>query len=377
MKIVLSFDSFKGGMSAKEACTIARDAVRSVKPDAEIEMIPLGDGGEGTGQILSDALGGEWIATETMGPLPSQKVNSGFVWVASRNLAIVEMARSSGLPLVPTGCANPLQTTTYGTGELLRAAIDQGAKEIWLTVGGSATVDGGVGAATALGWQFLDAQGNPIGLGGGALSRLVRLVRPPLQSASFPPCKVLCDVVNPLIGPEGAARVFGPQKGATPEMVAILEQGLEHLADVIEAQLARDVRWLPSGGAAGGLAAGAAAFWNAQIVSGIETVLNATRFEERARNADWILTGEGSFDRQSLQGKVVSGVSQIARKMGVRVAVLAGSVRLSENEWRRAGIDHAYSLAVPDMTIKESIMRERELLARRVREFLAGPFFLQ
>lgn len=359
-----------------EACAVARDTLQAVKPDAEIEMIPLGDGGEGTAEILREALGGEWIPVKTMGPLPDQVVDSGFVWVPPHCLAVVEMARSCGLPLVPRGRANPLLTTSFGTGELLNAAVDQGAKDIWLTVGGSATVDGGVGAAMALGWQFLDAQCDSIGFGGGALSRLMRIVRSP-QTVSFPPCKVLCDVVNPLVGPEGAARVFGPQKGATMEMVAILEQGLRHLADVIETQLACDVRQLPGGGAAGGLAAGAVAFWNARLVSGIETVMQAVRFRERSRNAGWILTGEGSFDSQSLRGKVISGVIKVARESGVRVAVLAGTVRLSEREWREAGVDYARSLAEPGMTLEESIARERELLARRIREFVNEPFFLR
>jgi glycerate kinase len=367
MKIVASFDSFKGGMSAQEACRLAAMGIREADPRTEVLIIPLADGGEGTAEILCEALGGHWVSVQTMGPLPEMRVASGFAWVPSRNLAIVEMARSSGLPLMPPNQRNPLLTTTYGTGQLLRAAMEQGAAEVWLTVGGSATVDGGVGAAMALGWRFADEQGRDIGLGGGALQRL-RHIAPP-SGWSFPPCRVLCDVSNPLVGPRGAARVFGPQKGASVKMVSELEIGLTRFADIVRKEFGIDLSTLSGGGAAGGLAAGAHLFLKAELVSGIEAVLSAVNYRERIRNADWVLTGEGCFDHQSLSGKVVSGVVKAAKANGIHVAVLAGSVKLTEAEWRAAGVDFAVALSPPEIAIEQAIANEREFLKQRSRQF--------
>lgn len=365
MKVVLSFDSFKGGMFAQEACNVVEQAMRACCPVADIENIPLGDGGEGTAEILRLAVGGQWVPVTTIGPLPDMQVESGFVWCAGQKLAIVEMAKSSGLPLVPPSRRNPMMTTTYGTGQLLEAALRLGAEELWLTVGGSATVDGGAGAAMALGWKLLDESDNPIPLGGGGLVRLRRMIKP--MSWSFPRCRVLCDVTNPLLGPTGAARTFGPQKGATPEMTAQLEEALAHLAQLIKAQFGLDISAAPGGGAAGGLAAGAIAFFNAELTSGIDAVLSALNYSERIRHADWVITGEGCFDRQSLNGKVVSGVIKAAKTAGARVAVLAGSVKLSEAEWRAAGVDYAVAFSPPDMKIEEAIAREREFLVEGAR----------
>ena len=316
-KIVIAMDSFKGSLTAVEACAAVARGILGVRPDVEIIERPMADGGEGTARTLIAAAGGEWVEERVMGPLPEMKVDAGYAWLPTAGpRALVEMAQASGLALLTEDQLDPLQTTTYGTGELLRTAVGRGAERLWLAVGGSATVDGGVGAAMALGWTFHDRAGRNIGHGGGELERIVSIT-PPTQ-IDLPPVEVLCDVDNPLCGPRGAAAVFGPQKGATPEMVERLDSGLAHLADVVERDLGRELRDLAGAGAAGGLAAGAVAFMNATLVSGIEAMIEASKIEEDLVAADWVVTGEGRLDEQSLYGKVVSGISNLAGRVAPR-----------------------------------------------------------
>lgn len=360
MKIVLAFDSFKGSLPASEACAIVRKALLSIHPDWTVVSKPMADGGEGTAEAMRANLSGRRVRATVMGPLPRRRVRAGFVWFPATRTAVVEMAAASGLTLLRRGELNPLKTTTYGTGMLIAAAARKGARKIWLAVGGSATVDGGVGAAMALGWRFLDARGREIGLGGGELARIETIVPP--ATRNLPPVEVLCDVNNPLTGPRGAARVYGPQKGATPAGVAQLDAGLKHLAGIVNRTLGRQID-IPGGGAAGGLAAGAVAFLNATLVSGADAVMRAGRLDESLRGADWVITGEGQFDRQSLQGKVVSGIARTARKRGVQVAVIAGSVKVTPARYRRAGIQTALALRRPGMTLEKAISAAPVLLA--------------
>lgn len=365
-RAVVAFDSFKGSLSAREACAIAARALRAAGWDV-VEK-PMADGGEGTAEALVAALSGEWIPERVSGPLAGREVAAGYGWFAESGRALVEMAAASGLTLLRREEQNPLRTTTLGTGELVRAAARRGAGAIWLAVGGSATVDGGVGAATALGWRFLDRDGQPVGLGGGELARIARIVAP--TDRGLPPVEVLCDVDNPLCGEHGAARVFGPQKGATPAMVEELDAGLRNLAGVIREQLGVDVLDVPGAGAAGGLAAGAIAFMGGRLVPGIETVMRASGLAEAMRGADWVVTGEGSFDRQSMRGKVVSGIVRQARAAGTRVAVVAGSVRVPEAEYRAFGVDAAWALRAPDMPVETAIAQAASLLAARMARFV-------
>jgi glycerate 2-kinase len=366
MKVVLAFDSFKGSLSAPDACALAQVALRAARPEIEAVVKPMADGGEGTAQAVMAARGGEWVPVTATGPLPRQRVQAGFVWFAEERRALVEMAAASGLTLLGAGERNPLLTTTGGTGELIRAALERGARHLWLAVGGSATTDGGVGAAMALGWTFLDAAGRPVGPGGAELERIARLV-PPVRD--WPAVEVLCDVDNPLCGEHGAARVYGPQKGATPEMVARLDAGLRHLGELVGAQLGVDILALPGAGAAGGLAGGAVAFMGARLISGIETLIRIGGLDRAVAGADWVITGEGAFDAQSLRGKAVSGIAGLARRSGARVAVIAGSVRVAPAEWRRHGIAAALALQAPGMSVDEAVARAPALLAERVREF--------
>jgi glycerate kinase len=345
MKIVLSFDSFKGNLTAREVCEIARAGIKSVRPDIEPVLLPMADGGEGTAEAMMAALGGEWIPLAVTGPLPSMKVSAGFAWLEKEKTAVVEMAVASGLPLLKPEERNPTIATTYGTGELIKAAIEKGAHKILLTVGGSATVDGGVGAAEALGWRFL-----PDG----------KIVPP--KNFKMPEVDVLCDVTNPLCGSNGAAQVYGPQKGATPEMVELLDSRLWKLSEQIFQWLGKNVRDLPGAGAAGGLAAGAVAFMNGRLVPGIDTVMAVTGLADALQDAAWVLTGEGKFDSQSMQGKVVDGVTRLAQKAGAKTGVIAGCVLLTEEEWRAAGVSFAAALRQTGMSTEESMRRSRELL---------------
>lgn len=369
MKVVVAMDSFKGSMRAVEACRAVRRGLLAVRPRAAVLVKPMADGGEGTAEAVRGARDGRWIARQTMGPLPEHSVEAGYVWLPGGE-ALVEMASASGLERLEPHERDPLRTTTFGTGELLAAAAERGARRVWLGIGGSATVDGGVGAALAVGWRILDAEGARVGLGGAALEDVVEL-HAPISSEwrRFPRIDVLCDVDNPLLGPRGAARVFGPQKGATPEQVRRLEAGLANLAERVEACLGIDVRDLPGAGAAGGLGAGAVAFFGATLVSGVDAVMEAIGLEEALRGADWVITGEGRFDEQSLFGKVVSGVARRAAEAGIPVAVLAGQVEVSAELARRHGVEAVESAAPAGLRAEDAMRRAPELLTEAAERF--------
>ena len=329
MRVLIATDSFKGSLDAATACAAIARGVHRVDPRAEIDSCPLADGGEGTAAVIRALLGGEWIEAEVTGPLPTERVRAAYLWIAGeRPTAVIDLAAASGLTLLPRERLDPLRATTYGTGELVRAAIERGAHRVWLALGGSATVDGAVGLAMALGWRFLDAAGRPIGLGGGELEWIATIVAPSQRARAR--VTALRDVENPLLGARGAASVFGPQKGATPVMVERLERGLERLAGAIEHDLGLDARDLVGGGSAGGAGAGAVAFLGARLVAGARLVLRLSRFDARLRRADMVITGEGRLDAQSLDGKLVSAVAAAAARRGVPVAVVAGRVALDD-----------------------------------------------
>jgi len=368
MKIVVAMDSFKGSLSAVRACEIAADSIGSAAPNAETVIKPMADGGEGTARAMIVAGDGEWVERWVTGPLPDMRVGAGFAWFGREGVAVIEMAAASGVELLSAEQRNPLLTTTYGTGQLIAAAIEHGAKRLLLAVGGSATVDGGVGAAAAMGWKFFDKEGQEVGLGGGQVLRIDKILAPsePIGVAT----EVLCDVDNPLTGEHGAAKVYGPQKGATEEMVKVLEAGLAHLAELVDKQLGRRVDNIPGAGAAGGLGAGAAAFMNGRLVSGIETVMAQSGLHEALIDADWVITGEGRFDGQSLRGKVVSGVARAAKLTSTKVAVLAGRVVLSPEEYRSIGVIDALACADDRMDLEYAMQNSEKLLAGAAKEFV-------
>jgi glycerate kinase len=369
VKAVLAFDSFKESLPAAEVCGAVADALRASYPGANVISKPMADGGEGTASAVMAARGGDWIPATVTGPLSGMRTAAGFLWFPEERGALVEMAAASGLTLLRPDLRDPLRTTTFGTGELLRLARDRGARRIWLAIGGSATVDGGVGAAAAAGWRFLDEDGEPVGPGGGELGKIRRVLRP--VGSGWPAVEVLCDVDNPLCGEHGAARVYGPQKGATPAMVELLDAGLANLAGVLKKERIADVIHLPGAGAAGGLGGGAVAFFGGRLVSGIETILKISGMAEAVAGADWVFTGEGRFDPQSLRGKVVSGVVRLARAAGAKVAVIAGSVEVDPETCRRMGIAEVLALRREGMSVEAAIANAPSLLAERVAEFAA------
>jgi glycerate kinase len=359
MRIVVAMDSFKGTLSAGEACAAVAAGVRSGLAEsghsrAEILQRPMADGGEGTLEILQDRLGGALQVHTATGPLPDRFVLAPWLEVPEQGLAVVEMAAASGLTLLDPAERDPLRTTTRGVGELIRNALDHGARRLLLGLGGSATVDGGTGAARALGWRFLDGNGVDVPEGGEGLERIRSAVSPPGGAVPLPPLgrlRALVDVQNPLVGPRGAAPIFGPQKGADSGAVERLESGLANLAEVILSDLGLDVASIPGGGAAGGFGAGAVAFMGAELVSGVDEIANLVGLDEALEGADWVITGEGRLDSQSLDGKVVSGVVARAQRQGCRVAVLAGAVALDRGALEHGGIQLALGVAGEDSDV--------------------------
>lgn len=367
MKIVVAMDSFKGSLTAVRACQITADILLSLRSNLQVVRKPMADGGEGTAEAMIRAMDGVWIAKQVTGPLLSMKADAGFVWFEKDRMALVEMAIANGLPLLTPHQRNPLKTSTFGTGQLINAAIEKGAKRILLAVGGSATVDGGIGAAAALGWKFLDKNSKPVEPTGGNLQEINKIVTPASLSR-IPEIEVLCDVENKLLGPVGAAAIFGPQKGATPEMVVQLEKGLIHLAKAVRLHLSKDID-ISHAGAAGGLAAGAVAFMNAKLVSGIDTIIKYTGIEQDIQDADWLITGEGSFDSQSLSGKVISGLAKIARRTNTKIAVLAGSSKLTKRQYQTHGITNVFVIRKDNMPLEYAIVNSERFLADITAEF--------
>ncbi|WP_144551945.1 glycerate kinase [Bacillus sp. X1(2014)] len=326
MKFVLAPDSFKESMTAKKAALAMEKGVKAVFPNAECVIVPMADGGEGTVDSLVSMTNGEIIKTDVIGPL-GEKVIAEYGLLGEGQTAVIEMASASGLELIKPKERNPLLTTTYGTGQLIKHALDKGVRRFLIGIGGSATNDGGAGMLQALGVSFKDQDGNELPFGGGALHRLHSIDMSCLdERIKTVQMDVACDVTNPLIGDNGASAIFGPQKGATPEMVRILDQNLAHFADVIKKQLGEDIAHLDGAGAAGGLGAGLLAFLNAQLKKGIDLVIEYTGLEEQVKGADYVFTGEGSIDGQTLFGKTPYGVAAIAEKYSVPVIAFAGRI---------------------------------------------------
>ncbi len=359
-------------MTASRVCGIIAEKIKAECSDVEIVSKPLADGGDGTAEILCNACSGKWIPKTVTGPLQEMKVDAGFYWLAESQSALIEMALASGITLLAKEKLNPMLTTTYGTGELIRAALEYKPEKIFLAIGGSATVEMGVGAAMAMGWKFLDGSGSSIGLGGAELAKIEKIIPP--QKKMPCPVEVLSDVDNPLCGENGAAKVFGPQKGATPEMVEKLDDDHRRLADLIKAQLGCDVKNLPGAGAAGGLGAGSAAFFGAKIVSGINTIMAIINLENALLNANIVITGEGRFDSQSLNGKVVAGVLELAKRAEAKVIVIAGSVKIPCEEYKKIGIIDAISCMDENMSIDYAMSHSEELLVRATKTFIEKHF---
>jgi len=371
MKIVVAVDSFKGSMRSDEAGEIIAAGLREGLSDAEIVVIPVADGGEGTTDAVIRATGGELRSVEVTGPL-GDPVTAGFGLLPGGRIAVMEMASASGIELVPTGGLDPMKATTFGTGELMRAAIDDGVREIILGIGGSATVDGGIGMAQALGYRLLTADGTECGRGGVALETIQTIdssgVIPALGACRI---RVACDVTNPLLGERGAARVFGPQKGATPEMVEELERGLGHLGALWKSHGMLDTVDSPGDGAAGGLGAALRAFCKAEMSSGADLVAEITGFDDEIRSADLLVTGEGRTDEQTADGKLCVVLAAKARAAGAKTILISGSI--AGDISALDGLFDATYATVGGLLLPEEIVRQgRDNLARKAREVAAG-----
>lgn len=379
MKFVIAPDSFKGGLTAKQAAETMAKGLKRIYPDAEYVLVPMADGGEGTVQSLVDATDGKLITATVHNPF-NQLTAAEYGLLGDGETAVIEMAAASGIQFIDDQTANPLVTTTYGTGELILDAIDQGAKKIIIGIGGSATTDGGAGMARALGVRLLKADGSSIGFGGGALNELDHIDLSQLDPRVLQTeIAIASDVTNPLTGKEGAAAVFGPQKGATPAMVMTLDHNLCHYAQVIADTTGKKVAELPGAGAAGGLGAGLLAFTNAKMQHGVDLVIAATKLKEKAAGADLVLTGEGGIDFQTKFGKTPYGVAKACKKVAptAPVVVLAGNVgRGVDSLYTADAIDAIFATPAGAKSLEraladaaDDIAQAAENVARLIRAF--------
>ena len=357
-KYVLIPDSFKGTLSSADICRIASEEILRLEPEAEICAIPVADGGEGTVDAFLAAVGGTRAEVPCTGPC-GQEIR-GFYGLLPDGTAVVEMAAAAGLPLAGA-CRDPEKTTTYGVGQLMAHALSRGAKRLVLGLGGSATNDGGCGAAAALGAEFLDAEGRAFVPTGGTLTQIAHIrmkgLRETLAGAEV---TVMCDIDNPLCGPAGAAAVFGPQKGADAAMVARMDAGLRHLAETLEKDVGMEVLTLAGGGSAGGFGAGAAAFFGGQLRMGIDVVLDLTDLDRKCRGASLVITGEGHLDSQSLRGKTVVGVARRARALGVPAAALVGGCETALDAVYAEGVSGVFPIHPALCTWPQAAARTEE-----------------
>jgi len=363
MRILIAPDSFKESLSAAEAATRISEGIRRVLPAAQITQLPLSDGGEGLTETLIAAMAGRMLEQEVTAPM-GNRVMARF-GVAGDDTAIIEMAEASGLNLVPPAQRNPLLATTFGTGELIRAALGQGCRHLIIGIGGSATNDGGAGMAQALGVKMLNAQGEDIAPGAAGLLELDTIDMSALDPRlSRTKISVACDVTNPLCGPRGASRVYGPQKGADAAAVDLMDRALARMAEVVKRDLDLDICELPGAGAAGGLGAGLAAFAGADLQPGLELVLEILQFDTLlSAGQDLIITGEGEINGSSLYGKVPVGVARRARQYGIPVLALVGNIGPDTKQVYAEGIIAIMSIAPGPITREQSMIRAGELLS--------------
>ena len=363
MQIVVAPGSFKECLTATQVAAAIYKGIKQADPEAGITCIPLADGGQGTAEALITATGGKIIQAPSVDAL-NRLIQSFYGILGDGKTAVIEMAAASGLELLAPGERNPLITSTFGTGLLIKSAMEAGLTQIILGIGGSATNDGGAGMAQALGFALLDKNGKPILRGGGHLGELQTIdrfkIHPLLKNVKI---KVACDVRNPLLGPSGATRVYGIQKGATPEMLKTLEANMTHFARIIQHELGKDVAGIPGAGAAGGLGAGLMAFCHSEMVSGFELISKMVNLEDRIREASLVFTAEGKIDSQTVFGKTVSGVARLAKKYKVPAIALAGMVSDDLTELYEQGLTSVFAIGNQPMSLKTSKLLAEELLA--------------
>ena len=358
MKIVISIDSLKGSLTSIEAANAIKKGILSVDNKSDVVIMPLADGGEGTVEALVQGMNGEEKVISVTGPI-NEKVNATYGILKETNTAIIEMAQASGLPLVPAELRNPLNTTTYGVGEIIKEAIEKGCRNFIVGIGGSATNDCGVGMLQALGFEFYDENDNLVGLGGKVLNQIKRInTENKLKELDECNFKIACDVNNPLYGENGAAYIYGPQKGATKEIVNELDKGLKNFAEVVKNDLGKDIAHIEGAGAAGGLGFGFLGFLNSKVESGIKIILDEIKLEEVVKDADLVITGEGRLDNQTAMGKAPIGVAKLAKKHGAKVIAIAGCTTPDAVKCNEEGIDAYFSIVNKAMTIDEAMKKE-------------------
>lgn len=364
LRIVIAPQAFKQSISARSAAIAIQNGVLQAVPDAETVLVPVADGGDGTLAALIDTTGGRYFSEQVIGPL-GEMVSAQWGVMGDGQTAVIEMALASGLALIPDHRRDPRTATTYGTGQLMRAALDAGYTRIIVGLGGSATNDGGTGMASALGVRFLDAAGNPLPPGGSALANLRSIDIAGLHSGITDSTIIgATDVTNPLCGDTGASAIFGPQKGATPEMVQELDGSLANLARVIQTELGLSVTDTPGAGAAGGLGAGLIAFANCELRSGIDMVCDALDFDSSAANTDLVITGEGRADHSTAFDKAPVGIARRSKALGVPTLLLAGSLGQGYDALYQHGIDAIIPIAEEPTTLESSLQNGAELLER-------------
>ena len=357
MKIVVAIDSFKGSLTSIEAGQAAIDCIQSLFPNCQTELAPIADGGEGMLTVMMSTTQGHIQSLEAHNPC-MEKITTSYGISLDGKTAFIEMANISGLPLIKKAQQNPMKTTTFGTGELIRDALERGCTEFIIGIGGSATNDAGIGMLQALGFQFLDKNKNALGQGGEILEKVASVctqnVHKSLKNAHF---IVACDVQNPFYGPNGAAAVFAKQKGADDSMIEKLDQGMRSFSQVIQHTTGKDISQIPGSGAAGGLGGGMLAFLNAELRSGADLLLDLSQFESKIENADLIITGEGRIDRQSLMGKIPGKILEIGKRKGIPVIAIAGCLE-DEEILISAGFNGVYATKPDSMPLEKAMKKE-------------------
>ncbi len=362
MKVVVAIDSFKGSLSSYELGETIERGIKKVYDDAEVTKVPIADGGEGTVEALVEGTGGEFIDIEVMGPL-MRPLTARYGIMGNGKTAVMEMAAASGLPLVAPEERDPSKTTTYGTGEMIRDAVGRGCREFLVGIGGSATNDAGLGMMQALGYKFFDKDGNELGYGGEVMERVAHIDSSGALS-ELAECEFLiaCDVDNPFHGPRGAAHVYGRQKGADDAMVESLDRGLVVLAETLKRELGKDVAELPGAGAAGGLGGGFVAFLDGRLEPGIDIVLKEVDMVREIEGADFVITGEGRIDFQSVMGKAPTGVSKLCKEHGIPVIAIAGCVADDADATHDYGIEALFSTINYPVSLEEAMDHDRARL---------------
>jgi glycerate 2-kinase len=370
MKIVIAPDSFKGSITAIEAALAIEVGIKNVLPTAHTVLVPVADGGEGTLESLISATKGRRVEVTVIGPLGTP-VEAEYGWLGDGKTCVIEMASASGLNLVPKEYLNPMVTTTYGTGQLIKSALDEGCRKFILAIGGSVTNDGGIGMLQALGLRLLDSEGEPVGFGGQALQHIEYINEDywdqRIEESTF---LIASDVQNPLTGKKGATHVFGPQKGATPSMIAVLDESMGHWADLVEAKIGIRMHDLPGAGAAGGIGGAFMAFFPAKTKRGIDIVIEYTNLKEAMKDAVLVITGEGRIDYQTASGKTPMGIAQETQKKGIPTIVLTGSIGKGIDELYQYGINSIHSILSGPMSLEQAMENASELLEQQAEQVI-------